>query len=147
VTSVIPARGKQIDLYQGRTLDVPWILYDDDDETTPTVLTGWKAWLLIWGADIATPVKVLSYATGVAPTPTVQGTSGVIITALTGAIRAYLTDEDALALSHTQFTEAFDDNGRPFYTGGYELVLEDPAAERFPYEIGPVRFIRSAPIS
>lgn len=145
--SVTPAVGARIDLYQGRTLDITWTLYDDADEEEPTVLTSWKAWLLLWGADIATPVKVLSYAVGVAPTPTVQGTSGVILTALTGGIRAYMTDEDALLLVHTQFEEDPQDDGTMNYKGGYELVLEDPAAERWPYERGPLRFIRSAPIS
>ena len=117
-----------------------WTLYDDAAGTQLTDLTDWKAWLLLWGSDIATPVKTLSDSTGVAPDEDTQGTTGIILGAALGTIRAYLTDEDALAIVHGQFTEGQEEDGSPRFTGGYELVLEDPAGERFPYETGPLRF-------
>lgn len=128
-----------IHLWQGRTLDYEWAL-PNAAGTGPEDLTDWHAWLLIWGKQITDPVQALSDATGVAPTPSAQGTTGIILGGLLGTIRAYLTDEDAANIT----TESFDlvrvkGEGQQ-YLGRYELVLENPAGERYTWETGPVRF-------
>lgn len=127
-------------LWQARTFDVTWKFFTDKAETTLMDLTGWHAWLKIWGPDITAPVKVLSDATGTAPTTTVEGVTGVIMGGVLGTVRVYLTDEDAALIQSAEFTSVRVRGEANQYVGSYELVLENPASEQYPYEVGPVQF-------
>lgn len=143
---IVPADGEELVLYQGRTFLPTWTLYDTyvaegDPGNQPTDFDGWEAYLTIIGKDGAT-VKQLTTATGVLPAALTQGISGVVLDAYTaGGIAGILTDEDAALLTSSQFEEDTDDEGETIFLGRYDLTLQDKAGERFPFELGVIRFV------
>src|SRR5690349_7973271 len=88
-------------VWERRTFDFSWLFTIDGE---PVDLTDWLAWLVIYGADITAPVKTLADG-GVAPTPTVEGTTGMILGGTEGTIRAYCTDEDAAGVLTSLFNQ------------------------------------------
>lgn len=143
---IVPAEGDPLTLYKGRTFLPTWTLYDtfveeDDPGNDPTDFTDWEGYFTITGKDGATVVQ-LTTETGVLPTSTTQGISGVVLDAYTdGGIAVVFTDEDAAGLIEDQFEEDTDDEGQTIYRGRYDLTLQDAAGERFPFETGDILFV------
>lgn len=133
-----------IHLWQGRTLDLQWSM-PNAAGTGQENLTSWHAFFTVWGPDISVPVLALSDATGTVPTLIAQGTTGIILGGVLGTIRVYLTDEDAAAIQAASF-DLVRVRGEPSQLlGSYELAFENPAGERYTWEVGPVRFHVTAP--
>lgn len=133
---IVAKKGQRITAWQSRTFNRTWTIYRNKEKTLLRDLTGWHGWFLFWGTDVTTPIKTLDSATGVAPTLTVEGTTGVILGGPLGTFQAYMTDEHAAILAADKFTLR-----RKSYFGGYELILQDLASQQYTYLYGELQVI------